>query len=451
MGLIILASLTPDEHECILVNENHEEIDYTQDYGLVALTFFTAAAFRAYDIADKFREMGVPVFMGGPHASALPEESLLHCDAVAIGEAELTWPRMLEDLANGTLEKIYHQKELIPMEDIPMPRWDLLKKDHYFSTNVIQATRGCPLDCEFCSVPDIFGSKTRARPVELVIEDLKAMDDQLITFTDDNLGTNTGYFMKLFKAMIPLKKKWIGEASWTLAKRPELLQLMADSGCVGMHIGFESIRSQDNNIKFSKEDDMSQIYLDSIKVIQDHGIIVLGTFIFGFGNDDNQAFEDTLKFAIKSDMELVRFGTLIPFPGTPIYDRIIKDKGMITTFDWRQYTYDPPGVVMKFEHLTKEELRSGITNLVKTYYGLRRQPARFFRIWKRYKSFTFAFKVIAIGQFFKARLNYSYLDQETVKRDQPEDYLVYRPTLTRQTIKKHKKNKSIDHTQKAAS
>lgn len=396
LGLIILAALTEKEHEVILINDESEEIDFNDPADLVGISFITPNALRAYEIADRFREKGVAVVLGGVHASSVPEEAALHCDSVVIGEAENIWPKLLKDFKKSSLQKVYRDNGFIDLDSIPLPRRDLLKKDQYLTTNIIQASRGCPIKCEFCSVSDLFGDKTRFRSVDKVIEEIKTMDDQMIAFMDDNLAANIPYMRELFTKMIPLRKNWMGEASWTIANNPELLEIVSKSGCKALLIGFESIHHQDNIKKFSRQDDMQTLYSEAIKRIHSKGIIVFGTFIFGFDNDDEDIFNETLEFILKTNIEYVRLGTLIPFPGTPLHRRLTKENRIIET-DWRNYIYDPPGICFEPIKLNSGQIRNNMKRMYKKIYSIRRILLTSLRMLNRYRKISFVIGLLSIS------------------------------------------------------
>jgi len=407
LSLIILAALTPPRFEVSITNDECEEIDYDEKVDLVGISFITPTSNRAYTIADKFRKKGITVVMGGVHASALPEEAIQHCDSVVVGEAESIWPQLLKDFQLGKLKKVYKNNGLIDIDIVPIPRRDLLNKNHYVTTNIIQATRGCPFNCEFCSVSDLFGSKTRFRSVDKVIEEIKTMDDQIIVFADDNLATNVSYMRELFTRMIPLKKHWIGEASWTIANNPDILNIISKSGCKGLLIGFESIRNQDYIKKVSRQKDMKNLYFESIKKLHKKGIIVFGTFIFGFDNDDYDIFPETLDFIIKSKIEFVRLGTLIPFPGTLLYRRLLKEKRIFEN-DWRNYIYDPPGLCFEPKHIKNQDIRINIKKMYKRVYSLRRILILNLWMFLRYKSISKLRRLYLISLSYRKRIRFEW-------------------------------------------
>ena len=399
----MLAALTPPEFDIKIINDECEKIDFDDPIDLVGISFLTPAALRAYEIADAFRKKNIPVVFGGVHASALPDEAIEHADSVVIGEAENIWPKLLDDFKNNNLKRFYKSEVFVDLTNLPIPRRDLLNKKIYLSTNVVQASRGCPQGCEFCSIEKFFGKKTRFRPVENVIEEIRGMDRQkFLLFTDDNLIVNLAYLKKLLKALIPLKRKWLGEASWRIGHNSELLKLMRKSGCLGLFIGFESIRNQPFTKKTSQYNDMKKAYMTTIKNLRKNRIGVCGAFIFGFDNDELSSFDETLKFCLESNMEVAQFSSLIPFPGTPLIERLTKE-GRIFSRDWSQYTYEPPGKIFHPKNMTCEELESNIGRIYRQFYSYKHLLPRLIRTLIRYRSLRSAFYVFLIFLNFRKR------------------------------------------------
>lgn len=391
LGLAILAALTPAEMSVKIVNEECEKIDFNEIVDIVGLSFLTPAAPRAYEIADQFRRKGVTVVIGGVHASAMPEEAIGHADSVVVGEAENVWPKLLEDYGTGSLKRFYQADGYVDLRNLPIPRRELLNKKIYLTTNVVQASRGCPQGCEFCSIERFFGKKTRFRPIEEVIAEIKGMNRRnLLLFTDDNLIVNPSYLESLLKALVPLKRKWLGEASWVVGHRPEILKLMRESGCLGLLIGFESIREQPNVQKTSRHNDMRNAYLRTIENLHKNRIAICGAMIFGFDNDDLSSFDENLQFCLEADVDVAQFSSLVPFPGTPLYDRLTEE-GRIITRDWSKYTYEPPGKVFRPKNMTCEELVSNIGRIYRKFYSYKRLLPWLTRALVRYRSLVRVF------------------------------------------------------------
>jgi radical SAM superfamily enzyme YgiQ (UPF0313 family) len=404
LGLSILAALTPPEIGVKIINEESEKIDFDEAVDMVGISFLTPSAPRAYEIADRFRKKGVTAVVGGVHASAMPVEAIEHADSVVIGEAENIWPNLLEDYETGNLKRFYEANGYVDLANLPIPRREILNKKIYLSTNVVQASRGCPQGCEFCSVERFFGKKTRFRPVEKVIEEIKAMNRQkVLMFTDDNLIVNPPYLKKLLTALIPLKRKWLGEASWTIGHNPEILKLMRKSGCCGLLIGFESIREQPNTKKTSMCNDMRNAYMKTIKNLHKNKIGVCGAMIFGFDNDDLSSFDETLRFCLEADVDIVQFSSLVPFPGTPLFERLTEE-GRIITRDWSIFTYEPPGKVFRPKNMTCEELEKNIGRIYREFYSYKRLAPRLIRALFRYKSLVSIFYRFLIFLNFRKRI-----------------------------------------------
>ena len=246
LGITTVAALFPeDEWEVEVVDEDQEPVDLKREADVVGISTLTMNAPHAFELADHFRSRAIPVVMGGLHVSNEPEEALEHCDAVVRGEAEMVMPTLLADLAAGTLKKIYHDPTPPPAYGQPFARRDLLRKHHHRHIVAAQASRGCPNNCEFCSVPLFFGYKYRPRPVQDVVAELKEASDLHsrlnVFFVDDNIGGAPRYAKELFRALTPLKIRWASFASLRMSEDPELLELAAKSGCTQLFVGFESL------------------------------------------------------------------------------------------------------------------------------------------------------------------------------------------------------------------
>lgn len=355
LSLTTLAALTPEGIDVAITDENVDPVDFEEDVDLVGITGMTIHAQRAYEIAQPFRQRGIPVVMGGPHASALPEEAKAHMDAVVIGEAEDVWKDVLADAKRGSLNPFYQAKEFCSMNDAVHPRLDLLKKGAYMTTSCVQTSRGCPFQCDFCYVTRFFGNTYRCRPVDEVIEEIKGLKDDFIVLVDDNITGNSSYARELFTKLIPLKKQWAGQSSITIAKNDELLRLAAKSGCVSLFLGIESL-SPENLRAVRKSFNKVNEYEDSLKMIHDHGIMVLAGLIFGFDYDDEGVFERTVRFCEKTKIEAPCFFVLTPIPGTPFYDRM-EAEDRILHKDWSKYT--GAEVVYRPKLMTEETLENG--------------------------------------------------------------------------------------------
>lgn len=355
----ILSALTPPEIKRSFVDEVFESIDFDEDVDLVAISAMTAQVSRGYEIADIYRKKGVTVVMGGVHASVLPDEALGHVDSVMIGEAELQWSAMLSDFQKGALKRVYRCSEYVEMNKIPLADRTIFEgkvRPVHGTINSVQATRGCPHNCSFCSVTQFFGNTYRYRDIDSIIDEIKTLDmSKEICFVDDNIYGNRIYAKELFLKLAELNIRWSGQGNITLAKDKELLQLCAKSGCSGLLMGIESIN--ENNLKsINKRTNHVNDYKEAIKIIQDSGVKILGSFIFGLDDDTTDIFTDTLKFVEETEIALPAFNILTPYPGTRTAMEL-EQQNRIFSYDWSDYTATK--AVFYPKKMTVDELNDG--------------------------------------------------------------------------------------------
>ena len=355
LGLPTIAANTPPDVEVRIVDECVEDIDFNVDVDLVGISVMTYLAPRAYEIAAKFRARGVKVVLGGIHVSMCPEEAKEHADSIVVGESEKTWPILVEDFRRGELKSLYEEKDLPKLENLPIPRRELFKPNSYWTTNCVQTSRGCPFACDFCTVTIFGGNQFRLRPIEQVIEEVRRLKKGFVVFVDDNIAGNKAYAKQLFKALIPLKISWGSQASLTMARDPELLDLAAKSGCTALFIGVESI-SEENLAAANKRFNKVDKYKEEFRRFHDYGILIQTGMIFGFDHDDESAFERTVEFLEENNIELAMFNILTPLPGTNLYKRMDAE-GRIIDRDWSHY--DGRHVVFKPKLMTPETLQEG--------------------------------------------------------------------------------------------
>jgi radical SAM superfamily enzyme YgiQ (UPF0313 family) len=367
LNLATVAALTPPEIEVSITDENLVPIDFNRAVDLVGITAVTPTAFRAYDIADAFRDRGSKVVLGGIHPTMLPEEASQHADSVVLGEAEGIWRNLIEDFKAGELKSVYRNRIRPSLGGMPWPRRDLFAKKGYVFRNTISTTRGCPFSCSFCSVTSFFGHTYRSRPIDEIVQEIDPFDNRRpIFFVDDNIAGNPRRAKQLFSALIPYSIKWVGQASLTLAEDAELLKLAAASGCVGLFIGFESIYPASLasvGKKFTHVDGYEQ----AVSRIHSHGIVIYGSFIFGLDHDDQDVFERTVRFAQKVKLEAAQFNLLVPYPGTRAYEDLDRD-GRILTKDWSQYHMDT--LVFEPRLMSPKTLQEGHEWAWREFYSL---------------------------------------------------------------------------------
>jgi len=379
LALPILAGLSPTDVKISFTDDLLTPIDLGKDLkevDLVGITVLSKTALRAYDIADAYRKKGIPVVLGGIHPTALPEEAKDHADSVVLGEAEEIWPHLIEDARTGNLKPFYRQEGYTELSKMPMPRRDILPKRGYLPVDVVQVSRGCPFRCEFCSVQKFFGETHRLRPISAVVDEVRRLPHRWMMFNDDNIIGNPSYSKELLKALIPLKKKWFGQASLTGLKKVENVELLAKSGCAGLLIGFESL-SKPNLIRSQKYQNDPTEYREIIHSLHRFGIAICGSFIFGFDEDDPSVFEETVSFAIQTKLFSVIFMILTPYPGTAFYHRV-KNEGRLVQDQWwlleKPEDSAPYFLPMK---MSAEALREGWKRAWKEFNS-------FPSIWKRF-------------------------------------------------------------------
>ena len=367
LNLPTLAALTPKEWEVEILDARVTSVDYNARVDLVGITGFTAEIPSAYHIADNFRKKGVKVVLGGVHVSALPDEALQHADAVVIGEAELVWHKLLEDFKRSGLKQKYKADNLCDMENMVTPRRDILNRKMYSGFNTLQATRGCPFNCDYCAVTAFFGHEFRVRPIDEVIAEIKGFDTKEFFFMDDNIVGRPKYAKELFQRLIPLKVIWGSQASITMAKDPELLRLYAESGGKYAFIGFESL-SQKNLEKLRKGWNSAENYKEAIKKIHDAGINIIGSFVFGLDEDDKTVFKNTFEFIMDTNMDVAQFFILTPLPGTVTYS-VLEKEGRIIDRDWAKYHTGE--VVFQPKGMTINELQNGYYWIFRNTYTIK--------------------------------------------------------------------------------
>ncbi len=353
---IHLAALTPAEHQVRVIHQQVEEIDFDTDADLVCLSFFSGFTPEAYRLACEFRRRGKMVVGGGPHATFWPEEVLQHCDSVITGEAESVWAGMLRDAASGELKPIY-KGEPVALEEVPTPRYDLLP-NNYFVRRVVQATRGCPFSCSFCSVPKI-NPGFRVRPVEAVLKDIEYNDfpfwwqRKVVWFWDDNLTAQRSYVKALLKAMIPYKKWWLTQASMDIVKDAELMELMRQSGCIGVFFGVESFLSdslKDANKRQNKIDHYKEIF----DIVHANGIAVMAGFIAGFDHDTADSIEEMADNLLDVGVDVPFMSILTPYKGTPLYEKLKEEQRLLDERGWEYY--NGFNVAFRPKNMSPEEL-----------------------------------------------------------------------------------------------
>ncbi len=378
LPLTTVAALTPPPHEVVLCDENVEPLDLEADADLVGVSFMTALAPRAYEIADAFRARGIRTVAGGYHPTFVPEEALLHFDAVVAGEAETAWPRLVADAAAGRLERVYRGVACDPAL-IPTPRRDLTARTarHYATIHAVQAGRGCVHSCAYCSVTAFFGGRHRSRPLEHVLAELEALPRDFM-FVDDNVVADVEFARRLFTAMVGLRKRWVAQAPLSIVDDPGLLRLARRAGCRGLFVGLETL-SEENLRAIEKGFNDAQSYARRIARLRGAGIGIIAGVIVGLDGDDRTTFRRLLRFLERTGIDAVQVNILTPLPGTRLFEQYARE-GRIHTRDWSLYDYRH--AVIEPRQMSARDLQDGADWLYAQYYRPDRIARRFVRSWR---------------------------------------------------------------------
>jgi radical SAM superfamily enzyme YgiQ (UPF0313 family) len=391
LGLLVIASVTPPQWDIKVIDENLGTADYASmpRPDLVGITAFSAQASRAYEVATEFRSRSVPVIIGGIHATMCVQEAIGYVDSVVTGEAEFIWPQVLADLQNGSLKRVY-AGEHVDMKNVPPARHDLLPRRYALGS--IQTTRGCPLNCSFCSVTAFNGPAYRARPIENVIREFKTIQEKHVLVVDDNLiGTRQEHITRaksLFRAMIAasIRKKWIAQTTINIADDDELLTLAYKAGCRGIFIGFESPTAEGlaevgKKFNLAKSRDMR----DSVHRIRRHNILVVGSFIIGLDTDHLGIGKQIAEAANFYGLDILNTLVLTPLPGTRLWEKM-ESQGRITANsfpnDWKYYTLTFP--VARYKQLSWDDIIKEKTYCDKAFYSTKKILSRLSgNFWQR--------------------------------------------------------------------
>ena len=397
---LYVAAAMPPFVETRIIDEDVEPVDFDSDADLIGISFMTFNAPRAYEIADRFRkERNKKVIVGGFHPTFMPEEALEHADAVCAGEAENILPVMINDFLSGSLKRIYRNGP-VDLRGLPVPDRNLLQRSSYAMPDTVQATRGCPQRCKFCSITEFFGHKFRSRPADEVIDELKTLRTHLL-FMDDNIVTDTKYAKDLFRQMIPLRKRWYSQCSIRIAYDGELLDLAAQSGCRGLFIGFESLCEQ--NLKdWRKSINKSKDFAWAVRNIHARGIAVMAAIVFGDDGDTKRIFPETLGFLLDSNIDVLQATILTPFPGTPLFTEM-DESGRIVDKDWGHYDFRH--VVFEPKNMRREELKEGHDWVLQEFYSRKSIASRFARELSYLRPATMMRATVPLNISYRTRLS----------------------------------------------
>jgi radical SAM superfamily enzyme YgiQ (UPF0313 family) len=376
LGLLTLAGMTPDDFdvEYFEVPDLETLADLRGPFDIVAISSFSAQIKEAYRLADRYRAIGTKVVLGGLHVSAIPGEAALHADSIVVGEGESSWPALLSDLRDGQLQRVYDSRnKSFDLAGSPMPAFHLLDVEKY-NRITVQTQRGCPWRCEFCAASIRISPTYKTKPVANVIAEIRRIKEiwpkPFVEFADDNSFVNRTHSKKLLRSLIQEDIRWFTETDVAVAEDEELLDLMRESGCAQVLIGFESPSQRGlNGLEERTNWKAKQLdrYARAVRRVQDHGITVNGCFIFGLDGTGAESFDEVWNFARSSGLYEVQITVLTPFPGTPLYDRLQKEGRILRQDAWELCTlFD---VNFRPTDMTVSELESGFRDLAQKLYS----------------------------------------------------------------------------------
>jgi radical SAM superfamily enzyme YgiQ (UPF0313 family) len=392
ISLLVLAALTPEEHQIEIQDENLAPITFDASPDLVGITSNVDMSQRGFDIARKYRELHIPVIMGGIFPSSCPEQVLNHADSVCIGEAENVWQSILDDVQHGILKKVYQWKGSPDLSRVPRPKWEAIDCRKYLYTNIITTSRSCPHGCEFCYNSCEYTIKCyRRRPIPNVLAEIEKLETNQVMFVDDNFIGDTDWAIAFLAAIKPKKLTWHAAVSVDIGRKLELLDLMTDSGCKSLYIGFESINASSIS-SVNKKQNAVDHYEKTITAIHDRAMMINASMVFGFDHDNPAVFDTTLHWLVSNHIETMTAHILTPYPETKLYKRLEKEGRII---DRNYEHYNTAHVVFQPKLMTPEELYQGYLEMYTGFYSLNniwnRRP-RLKSVWYPYFLFNFGYR-----------------------------------------------------------
>lgn len=421
LALPLIAALTPQNYKIKILDEDMESIDFRKRPDLVGITATSPAIERAYEIGDTFKEMGVPVIFGGPHASYNYDEVIKHANSVVIGEAEDIWKSVLSDFENGNLQTRYQAQEKPEYKTSPMPRWDLVDTSQILSLSV-QASRGCPFMCEFCLTTEMFGKKLRFRDTDNVVEEIKSLPNKNFFFADDNLTINKKYAFELFAKLKGLPISWICQSSIEVADDPELLKAMHDAGCRYILVGFESLNNKSIQ-ETQKLQNRKISYKEQIEKIHNAGIFVYGAFIVGFDHDTLDEFDNIKNFITETNIPVFMLSLLGAAAGSKLHERLISEGrwfGANPTYSGGIFP------MIHYNNFSQTELFINFVDMLREAYSYKEMYTRTYNL---FKAGNFNSNKLDAGASFFMKLKTMYMlltrfkfSKDTYKRKMFNDF-----------------------------
>ena len=374
LNLAIIAAITPPDIEVQIVDESVEPVDFDTDADLIGITGMTNMAPVGYAMADEFRRRGKKVVMGGVHVTVCPDEAQQHADAVVVGEAEPVWRQLIYDFRHGELKPRYRSPQLYDMHGYGIPRRDLLRYDKYLFPSTLETGRGCPFDCDFCSVSRTAGRSYRFRPTEEVLRDVDSLRNRWVFFVDDIINGHRQHALELFRALKGKGIRWAGQATVLIARDEELLDAAVEAGCCGLFIGFETFSSPTLK-KLGKPDNWRERFFQACETLHKKRVAIWGGFVFGLDTDTVTGLAETVKLAAQAKLEFAQFSRLTPLPGTAQWKQF-ESQDRLIEFDWSKFNFQH--VVYKPKLINAEELNASVREAWFEFYSTKNVARRLF-------------------------------------------------------------------------
>jgi radical SAM superfamily enzyme YgiQ (UPF0313 family) len=364
-----LAGLTPRDVTVKFYDDRMETIPYDEPTDLVAISVETYTAMRSYQIASECRQRGVPVVMGGFHPTLVPDEASEYAESIVVGEAEGVWQELIEDARDGRLQRVYRSTKRPTLAGMKPDR-SIFAGKRYLPLGLVEAGRGCHLKCDFCAVQSYFGRTQTRRPIGDILDEIRRMRAPLYFFVDDNITSNMDEAKEFFRALAPLRIRWVSQASINAAHDEEFLRLIKASGCQGLLIGIETLNPANLRQMHKGFNTMRGGYEVALANLRRHGIRLYVTFILGYDADTEDTIKESLAFALRHKFYIVAFNHLTPFPGTPLYDRLQHEGRLLYDRWWLDSRYRYGDVPFRPRGMTSKQVRHGCIQARAEFYRL---------------------------------------------------------------------------------